>query len=65
MEDSLKLNKGDLKEYPSTFGECFDREIYDEDGHYYFVRGFIHTLDNKEDYETCKRIFVKENNKDE
>ena len=64
LEDNLKLSKGGLQEYMSTLGYCFDREVYDDDGHYYCIRGFIHSF-NDEEYETCKRIFVKEKNKDE
>lgn len=31
---------GELKEYPSTFNMCFDKEIFVEDGVIY-VRGFV------------------------
>lgn len=31
---------GTLKEYPSTFGACFDKEIYTGEGLIY-IRGFI------------------------
>lgn len=27
--DKYKLEKGDLKEYPSTFNNCFDTSVYD------------------------------------
>lgn len=61
QNDKYKLHSGDLKEYPSTFNYCFDREIYDEDSdEVTYVRGFIHYFDNEEDYNTCKRIFVEE-----
>lgn len=40
----------ELTEYPSTFGMCFDLEIYnrrDEDDEIYMVRGFILEDDNE------------------
>lgn len=31
----------ELKEYPSTFGPCFDREVETPNGEIVMVRGFI------------------------
>lgn len=33
----------ELKEYPSTFGMCFDKEVYldEEEGEAIMIRGFI------------------------
>lgn len=30
----------ELKEYPSTFGSCFDKEIEAPNGEYLMIRGF-------------------------
>jgi hypothetical protein len=30
-----------LKEYPSTFGSCFDKEVETSDGEIIMIRGFI------------------------
>lgn len=76
-EDAFKLQKGDLSVYPSTFGFAFDTCIYDialtrhdeeelmdyQGGE--MIRGFVHSFDNDEEYETAKRLFVnrKENSK--
>lgn len=30
----------ELKEYPSTFGSCFDKEIETPNGEYLMIRGF-------------------------
>ena len=38
---NLKLEKGDLAEYPSTFGTVFDKELETEDEAVLMVRGFI------------------------
>ena len=56
---TLKLKKGDLQEYPSTFNYCFDKDIYDEDSEdSIYVRGFIHCFVKEEDYRECIRLFV-------
>ena len=38
---NLKLEKGDLAEYLSTFGTVFDKELETEDETVLMVRGFI------------------------
>lgn len=38
---NLKLEKGDLVEYPSTFGTVFDKELETEDETVLMIRGFI------------------------
>ena len=38
---NIKLEKGDIAIYPSTFGYTFDKEIETEDGSFIMVRGFI------------------------
>ena len=38
---NLKLEKGDLAEYPSKFGTVFDKELENEDETVLMVRGFI------------------------
>ena len=37
----LELEKGDLVEYPSTFGTVFDKELETEDETVLMIRGFI------------------------
>lgn len=31
----------EIKEYPSTFGSCFDKEVETSDGEIIMIRGFI------------------------
>lgn len=63
QEDKYKLQKGDLKEYTSTFGTCFDTCLYDillskygdefEDCNIdtsMYIRGFIFDKDNLINY---------------
>lgn len=69
-EDEFKLQKGDLSVYQGTFGLVFDTCIYDialtrhnEDELMDYIggemiRGFVHSFDNDEDYETAKRLFL-------
>ncbi len=44
MFEELGYHVDELKEYASTFGYCFDRDVYnseDEDDEVYMVRGFV------------------------
>ena len=66
-----KLKKGDLKEYPGSFGSCIDMDLsgffadsgeYDEDEVYSemqccMIRGFVHQFSDEE-YELFKNIFM-------
>lgn len=44
--ENFELKPGDLKEYSSTFGECFDRIFNFDDETFIRVYGFIYDLDS-------------------
>ena len=66
-EGQYQLKEGDLKERPSTFGNCFDLDVIEhfseefeeevaEDLHGVSIRGFIYEVSEK-DFNTLCRIF--------
>lgn len=70
-----KLEKGDLKEYPGSFGSCIDMDLssffsdneeYDEDDVYNeiqscMIRGFVQEFSDEE-YAMYKNIFIDKSN---